>query len=252
MGKLPWRMSKDSNHWQASMTDQAETSITSRTAIIEITKLVRAQFEHEATGHDWWHIRRVWGLSRSIWRHTGGDLLVVELAALLHEAADWKFHVGNGAEGVERVVHWLSNFGVSTETIESIRTIILNISFKGAKVDDAELSLEGRIVQDADRLDAIGAIGVARTFTFGGAKKAPIYTPGVTPLPSASFAEYQTGSAHTVNHFYEKLLLLRDRLHTPYARELARSRHEFMEKFLQQFLAEWNEDLISQDPSEAL
>lgn len=218
------------------MTDTlSPASILARTA-----DHVRDLFSDEGTGHDWWHIDRVRNTALAIGRRERADLFVVELAALLHDIADWKFHDGNEAVGPQRARQWLESLAVGRATIDHVCQIIGQLSFKGAGVDTPMSSLEGQVVQDADRLDAIGAIGIARAFAYGGHKGQPLYNPDAAPKLHASFAEYKQGSASTINHFHEKLLLLKDRLNTPAGRELADARHAYMEAFLEQFDDEWH------------
>lgn len=192
----------------------------------------------EATGHDWLHVKRVWLNARALARGTGADMLVVELAALLHDIADWKFHGGDAAAGPRKAAAWLKKLGVDAGTAAAVVHIVANLSFKGAKVKNRINTLEGGIVQDADRLDAIGAIGVARAFAYGGAKGREIYNPDVKPVLHASAAAYSEGAGPTLNHFHEKLLLLKDRMNTRRGRQAAAARHRFMVSFLRQFGAE--------------
>ncbi len=200
---------------------------------------VRKKMDGEATGHDWWHVYRVWKSSIKIARReNGADLFVVQLGALLHDIEDWKFsgdiHAGAKAAGA-----WLGKNGADDKTIKNVCEIVDNVSFKGAGVKDVMKSKEGRIVQDADRLDALGAIGIARAFAYGGHKERPIYDPEVKPKYSGDFASYRKSRSHTVNHFYEKLLLLKPRMHTHEGKRLARRRDAFMREYLKRFFEEW-------------
>jgi uncharacterized protein len=170
----------------------------------------------------------------------GTDLEVVELAALLHDIADWKFHGGDYEAGPRAARTWLLSQHVPEATIARVEQIIREVSFKGLGVATPVSSPEAAVVQDADRLDAIGAIGVGRAFAYGGHKGRPMHDPATPPVSHQDFAQYQQSTAPTLNHFYEKLLHLRDRLHTPAARQLAQQRHQFMEQFVAQFLAEWD------------
>ncbi len=189
-------------------------------------------------GHDKWHVYRVWRLAQQIClEEPSTNKLVVELGAVLHDIGDWKFH-GEG-EGVRKTRLWLSSQGVDEEIIASVEAIVRDISFKGALVEEPILSLEGKIVQDADRLDAIGAIGVARCFTYGGYKRRVLHDPSLRPVLHTSADAYHHANGTAVNHFYEKLLLLKERLHTRAARRIAEQRHQFMTSYLDQFLAEW-------------
>lgn len=201
---------------------------------------VRQVLETDSSGHDWWHIARVWKLAVQIGQDAGADLFVVELAALLHDIADWKLHDGDETAGPRAARQWLEQLEVTPATIDHVSSIIERLSFKGAGVDDQMPSREGEIVQDADRLDAIGAIGIARAFAYGGYAGREIYNPADPPQRHDSVEAYKQGTGSTINHFYEKLLLLRDRMKTPAGRKLAESRHQFLKQFLDQFLREWN------------
>ncbi len=200
---------------------------------------VQQKLAEDTSGHDWWHIHRVHQLAKKIAATEGGDLFIIELAALLHDISDWKFNGGDEHLGGKIAHQWLKDLGADTETCEKIEGIINNLSFKGAKVSEKMRSIEGKIVQDADRLDAIGAIGIARTFTYGGYKNRPMYQPDVQPVLHDSFEAYKNKTSHTINHFYEKMLLLKERMNTATAKRLAEERHQFVEDFLAQFLKEW-------------
>ena len=201
---------------------------------------VEAQFAGEGSGHDWEHIRRVWQMARRLAAdEPDADMEITELAALLHDIADWKFHGGDYEAGPRAARAWLASQQVPDDRIQRVETIIREVSFKGLGVATPVSSIEAALVQDADRLDAIGAIGVARAFAYGGHKGRPLHDPAVPPVSHESFASYQKSTAPTINHFYEKLLHLRDRLHTPAARRVADGRHAYMERFVNQFLAEW-------------
>jgi len=201
---------------------------------------VQSKFEIEATGHDWHHIERVYNTACFLQSKEGGNRSVIELAALLHDISDHKFNGGKLNEGGKIAFQLLIENGCDESTAEHVRQIVNSVSFKGANVKDKINSLEAKIVQDADRLDAIGAIGIARAFAFGGNRNRPIYEPNSTPTLHATFEEYSVAKSHTINHFYEKLLLLKDRLHTKTAIEIGKKRHLFMEDFLKQFYNEWN------------
>ncbi|OON67636.1 HD domain-containing protein [Hymenobacter sp. CRA2] len=200
---------------------------------------VEEKFADEGSGHDWAHIRRVWQVARALAAAEGADAQVTELAALLHDIADWKFHHGDDEAGPRAARAWLSSQGADDTLIARVEEIIREVSFKGAGVATPVSSPEGACVQDADRLDAIGAIGVARAFAYGGHKGRALHDPSLPVVQHGSFAEYKTNSGPTINHFYEKLLHLRERLHTDAARRVAEQRHAFMEQFLEQFLQEW-------------
>lgn len=211
-------------------------------AIIDATAAyVRSQLEGEGSGHDWWHIFRVWNNARYIAsQEKGADQFLVELAALLHDIGDHKFHDGDETVGPRMVRVWLEKQQLTEELIQAVCEIVEKLSYKGAGTSSDMPTLEGRIVQDADRLDAIGAIGIARTFAYGGHKNRELYNPDISPVLHDNFADYKSSTAPTINHFYEKLLLLKDRMHTPTARDMAEKRHRYMEAFLEQFYGEWN------------
>lgn len=210
--------------------------------IQETESHVRAQLLGEGSGHDWWHIERVRTNALLIAREEDVDLVVVELAALLHDIADHKFHDGDDTVGPRVARAWLESIGVDEGTIAHVCDIIATLSFKGAGTSSQMRSREGMVVQDADRLDAIGAIGIARTFAYGGHANREIYNPDIPPVQHGSFEEYKTNSSPTINHFHEKLLLLKGRMNTRTARRIAEGRHRFMETFLDQFHREWNGD----------
>lgn len=192
------------------------------------------------SGHNWFHIERVWKTSRYIAQQEGADMLVVELAALLHDIADAKFHDGNEELGPATARAFLESQQVEAAIIEHVVNIIRHISFKGGNFERSFFSPELAVVQDADRLDAIGAIGIARAFHYGGYKNREIYDPAIPPDMNMSREAYKKSTAPTINHFYEKLLLLKDRMNTPTAKRMAAVRHELMEQFLAHFYAEWN------------
>lgn len=191
-------------------------------------------------GHDWFHIERVLNNSRLIAKGEKADLEIVELGALLHDIADSKFYNGDESVGPRIASDFLQSQNVLKETIDHVVKIIQNISFKGGNIDQEFTSTELDIVQDADRLDALGAIGIARTFNYGGFKGRALYDPEIEPNLHMTKEEYKASNAPTINHFYEKLLLLKDRMNTKTGKRIAADRHLFMEKFLKQFYAEWN------------
>jgi uncharacterized protein len=203
-------------------------------------KFVKAELKNAEGGHDWFHIERVYKNALLIAKGENCDILVVELGALLHDIADSKFHNGDESVGPKKARLFLESENVSENTIIHVVNIIDNISFKGGNEVKNFHSLELDIVQDADRLDAIGAIGIARTFNYGGFKNRAIYNPEITPNLSMSKEEYKNSTAPTINHFYEKLLLLKDKMNTKTGKEIAIQRHHFMESFLSQFYAEWD------------
>ena len=215
----------------------------SSSAQIESTiAFVKSFHENEASGHDWFHIKRVVNLAKKISKKEGGDIFKIELIALLHDVADYKLNNGDEKLGLLKVSNFLTSIDVEQQLKEEILFDISHISYMGAGVEQQELSLEGRIVQDADRIDAIGAIGIARTFAYGGNKNRMMYDPASKPELHTNFEKYKSSTAPTINHFYEKLLLLKNRLNTPAAVELSNERHQFMEDFLEQFYKEWGEN----------
>lgn len=207
--------------------------------ISETEEFVRKEMEKDGSGHDWWHIWRVKNLALKIAENEGGNLFLIEMAALLHDLDDWKI---TSDANVSRTESWLQKLELQPETILKIHCIIDEVSFKGAGVETVPSSLEAQIVQDADRLDAMGAIGIARTFAYGGSRGRLIFHPEVKPENHADFETYKKNNGPTINHFYEKLLLLKDRLNTPTAKIMGDSRHRFMEIFLEEFFKEWNEN----------
>lgn len=208
--------------------------------IIEKTRIfVKDKLYGEGSGHDWYHIERVVNLAKYIAIKEHGDLFVIEMTALLHDIDDWKFSKGTETN-TTTTENFLLSLDIPWETINQILTIIKTMSFKGGVADSTQHTLEGMIVQDADRLDAIGAIGIARTFAYGGSKNRPIYDPEIKPLNFTSLEEVKNAENHTINHFYEKLLKLKDLMNTNTAKEIAKERHEFMENFLKEFYEEWN------------
>jgi uncharacterized protein len=230
------------------------------------TAFVREHLAGDSSGHDWWHIERVRSAALAIAREERADLFVVELAALLHDVDDWKLvshrragqagsasadppestpNYGGPALAEASLSHptlaqeWMEAQQVEPGTIDHVCRIIGELSFKGAGVATPMTSLEGQCVQDADRLDALGAVGIGRTFAYGGHKGQAMHNPELSPTQHDSFDAYKSNAGTTINHFYEKLLLLKDRMNTSAARKLAAGRHAYMEQFLAQFLAEW-------------
>lgn len=211
------------------------------TEIIQKTiAFVKEELEGAETGHDWFHIERVWKLSLKIAETEGGNREVVELAALLHDIADPKFHNGDETLALKISEEWMNSLKVPQDVVEQVLFIIKNISFKNRGESHEIPPIELKIVQDADRLDAIGAIGIARTFNFGGFKNNLMYHPEILPKLNMSKEEYKKNQGTTVNHFYEKLLLLKDLMNTDSAKKIASERHDFMLQFLEQFYKEWN------------
>lgn len=209
--------------------------------LIEKTiEFVKNSLKNAEGGHDWFHIQRVLLNARHIAQGENADMLVVELGALLHDIADYKFHNGDESVGPKVAEDFLKAENVSEEVREHVKKIIQNISFKGGNTEQKFSSKELDIVQDADRLDAIGAIGIARTFNYGGFKGRALYDPEIDPNLNMTKEEYKDSNAPTINHFYEKLLLLKDRMNTETGRRIAADRHAFMVEYLTQFFAEWN------------
>lgn len=212
-----------------------------QTAIITATREhLKGLLSGEATGHDYWHCERVWKLAKKIGQtEADADRFVLELAALLHDISDWKFNGGDETVGPRLAHEFLKSRDVPENQIRQVTHIIANMSYKGAKVEAAPLALEGQIVQDADRLDALGAIGLARVFAYGAFRGQEIHNPDMQPNLHASSTEYKHAKGTSINHFYEKLLLLKDRMNTAAGRSMAQDRHQFLVDFLDRFLAEW-------------
>ncbi|NMC36340.1 HD domain-containing protein [Candidatus Beckwithbacteria bacterium] len=209
--------------------------------IISKTKaFVKNYFAKDTTGHDYAHTYRVWQMARKIYqKEKQGDLRIIELAALLHDVGDWKKSQQLEYEGASQVKKWLEKLAVKQDAIDHIIFICQHISFKGAEVENKITSIEGKIVQDADRLEAMGAIGIARTFIYGGAVGRSMHDPTKKPVLASKYIIQSKEQSTTINHFYEKLLLLKNRMHTKTAKKLAQGRHEFMQAYLKQFYKEW-------------
>ncbi len=209
--------------------------------INKTAEFIRQKFDGEATGHDWYHIERVWKMAQKIGVAEGADPFVVELGALLHDIADWKSH--DDAAGAKAARAWLEQLEIDRTIINHVCDIVDNISFKGLGQKNGIVTLEGKVVQDADRLDAIGAIAIARVFAYGGAKSRLIYNPQIELRTTLTDEEYKATNNHSdrsgIHHFYDKLLHLKDRLNTATARNLAERRHKFMETYLKEFFREW-------------
>ncbi len=199
---------------------------------------IKQEFANDSSGHDWWHIYRVWQTALHICERENADGFIVQLAALLHDLDDWKFNDSEDDTPL-RAKGWLESLNLDAHTIDSVCNIIKHISFKGADVENKMDSLEGFIVQDADRLDAIGAIGIARAFAYGGYKNRLLYEPGIPSQLHQTFEQYKNSNSSTVNHFHEKLLLLKDKMNTSTAKRIAEGRHAVMTRFLEQFMQEW-------------
>lgn len=200
--------------------------------------LAKSELEHEGSGHDWWHIRRVTELAKRIAAAEQADLFICELAALLHDLADEKL-VDEPEEGMKRTESWVLENNATAEETAHVMEIISTLSFKGG-AGKPMTTLEGQVVQDADRLDAIGAIGIARTFVYSGKKGRPMYDPNIPVRHEMTPEEYRNGKDTAINHFHEKLLKLKDLLNTDAGRRIAEQRHAFMEEFLERFDQEWN------------
>jgi len=209
-------------------------------SVIDKTILfVKQKLENAEAGHDWFHIERVFKNALLIAQHEECDIEIVKLGALLHDIADSKFNGGDETIGPRIAREFLESQKIAEPKIQHVVAIIENISFKGGNFEKKFNSKELEIVQDADRMDAIGAIGIARTFNYGGFKNRQLYNPNIPPKMNMSKEEYKNSEAPTLNHFYEKLLLLKDKMNTKTGKELAVDRHRFMENFLAQFYAEW-------------
>lgn len=212
--------------------------------VTQTAKFIRTKLEGEGSGHDWWHIYRVWQLAKRIAKsEPQANREIVELIALLHDIADWKTTAGDESVGPRLAGEYLQSLQVDVQTIRLVQEGIEDVTFRGAGVVSNPRSIEGKIAQDADKLDAIGAIGIARCFAYGGHKGHPLWDPHTKPVMHQTFEEYQKtalGHGNSINHFYEKLLLLKDRLHTKTAKKLAIKRHKYLEDFLKEFFAEWD------------
>ena len=211
------------------MNPQIETTIA----------FVKKTLKNAEGGHDWFHIERVWNLAKTIATQEKANLFVVELAALLHDIADSKFNNGDEKIGPATADEFLKTLSINKETKTHVLEIIKNISFKGGKIKPTINTIEFKVCQDADRMDAIGAIGIARAFNYGGFKHRALYDPNISPNLNMTKEEYKHSAAPTINHFYEKLLLLKDGMHTTTAKKMAEHRHQFMEDYLEEFYAEF-------------
>jgi uncharacterized protein len=200
---------------------------------------VQKELQNAEAGHDWWHIQRVYKLALNIAKKEQVNLEIVAYAALLHDIADAKFHNGDEEIGPQKAGEFLKSISESEESIEHVQQIIRNMSFKSSLGEIKFTSPEMLVVQDADRLDAIGAIGIARAFTYGGFKNRELYNPAIKPAINQSKEAYKNTTAPTINHFYEKLLLLKNQMNTKQGKAIAQQRHQFMEQYLEQFYKEW-------------
>jgi uncharacterized protein len=208
--------------------------------IIESASLkIKELLGKDSVGHDWWHINRVVTLAKKIQEEEGGDIFTIELAAWLHDIADHKFHGGDDMAGARAARKWMEEQGLKEELVAVVVEVVKEISYKGADVSTPMTTIEGKIVQDADRLDAIGAIGIARTFAYGGSKNRLLYDPEVKVEMHDNFNAYKNSTSPTINHFYEKLLLLKDRMNTETGKRMALERHLYMKDYLDRFFNEW-------------
>jgi len=209
----------------------------------ETMAFVKETLQGAEGGHDWFHTHRVFLNAKRLGQSEDVDMLVVQLSALLHDIADAKFHDGDETLGPRMATDFLTTKGVEQSTVEHVAQIIAHMSFKNSletKIGEKFNSRELQVVQDADRLDAIGAIGIARTFNYGGFKNREMYNPDIPPKLNQTKAEYKKSKAPTINHFYEKLLLLKDQMNTATGKKMAEERHQFLLDYLEQFFAEWN------------
>lgn len=212
--------------------------------IIQKTKdFVKKTLADAEGGHDWWHIYRVWKLSKKIGQNEKVDNFVVELGALLHDIADSKFYNGDEEVGPCKAKKFLNSLNVEKKVVDHVENIVSNVSFKGARNIQKFKSPELDVIQDADRLDAMGAIGITRAFNYGGHKGRGIYDPKIKPNLNMTKEEYKNNNTPTINHFYEKLLLLKNGMNTETGKYMAKHRHKYMEQFLDEFYKEWNGEI---------
>lgn len=212
------------------------------TLVERVAARIENRFAGEGSGHDWHHIRRVWRLAQALAREEGASVEIAELGALVHDIADWKFHGGDESVGPREAERLLREEDAPEAVIAPVVDIVATISFKGAGVATPMRSLEGACVQDADRLDALGAIGIARCFAYGGHAGRPLHDPAVPPVLHATAQAYKTAKGTSLNHFHEKLFLLKERMNTASGRRLAEARHAYMADFVSRFLREWESD----------
>jgi uncharacterized protein len=208
--------------------------------IAKIADEVKVKLLGESSGHDWWHILRVWNNAKLIAKSENANMFIVEAAALLHDIADYKLNDGDEEIGPRVAGEMLLKYNVDQSIVESVRNIIRNMNFHGNLDQKQNLTIEGKIVKDADRLDAIGAVGIGRTFAYGGNKGFEMYNPNIKVKVKMTKEEYVKNKPPTINHFYEKLLKLEKMMETKTAKKIAKGRHKFMELYLKQFFAEWN------------
>jgi uncharacterized protein len=218
-----------------------DEAMSDKELVSKTADFVKEKFAAESSGHDWWHMYRVWQLAKHIAKEEKeADLLAVELAALLHDIADFKFHGGDFEAGPKAARKWLRSIKANEKTISHVEDIVRNISYKGALIKPALKTKEGQIVHDADKLDAIGAIGIARVFAYSGFTGIPIFIPGLGPVAPDKTGENLIVTSSSINHFHEKLLLLKDRMYTKTGKKMAVRRHAYMERFLEEFHEEWD------------
>ncbi|PCH76327.1 MAG: phosphohydrolase [Flavobacteriaceae bacterium] len=217
--------------------------MTQQEIIHKTQEFVQETLKDAEGGHDWFHILRVWNNAKLIAKSEEVNLFIVELGALLHDIADAKFYDGDETVGPKMAREFLEELEVSKEDILHVENIITNISYKGGNFNQTFTSGELAVIQDADRLDAIGAIGIARCFNYGGFKNRAMYNPEIEPKLDMTKEEYKKSTAPTINHFYEKLLQLKDTMNTETGKKIAQERHVYMEGFLTQFYAEWKGEL---------
>ena len=201
----------------------------------ETKSFVKDKLYKEGSGHDWFHVKRVYNLATYLCEKEGGDEFIIKMTALLHDIDDWKF-----SDNSKTTENFLKSLSIDEKLIHQIMDIISTISYKGGVTDSTQNTLEGKIVQDADRLDAMGAIGIARAFTYGGNKHRLMYNPDIKPINFQNLEQVKQADNHTINHFYEKLLKLKDLINTDTAKQIAEERHRFMEIYLDEFYYEWN------------
>lgn len=201
---------------------------------------IRELFQTDSTGHDWWHVYRVWQAAKTIATHeAGADMFVVEMAALLHDLGDYKLSQNGEETAAQAIGQYLEKFSLASPIIDAIITVVDKVSFSKNVGKQENISLEAQIVRDADRLDALGAIGIARVFAYGGSKNRIMYDPAQKPQGYSSVQERRLSTSSSINHFYEKLLLLSGMMHTKTAKKMAKKRHVYMQKYLDEFYAEW-------------
>ena len=201
---------------------------------------IRELFQTDSTGHDWWHVYRVWQVAKTIAAHeAGADMFVVEMAALLHDLGDYKLAQNGEETAAQAIEQYLEKFSLASTIVDAIITVVDKVSFSKNVGKQEKISLEAQIVRDADRLDALGAIGIARVFAYGGSKNRIMYDPTQKPQEYSSVQKRRMSMSSSINHFYEKLLLLRGMMHTKTAKKMAKKRHVYMQKYLDEFYAEW-------------